>query len=279
LIPQAQAGPKERPPTQAGRFYPAESDELESAVGELLSGEAPASESWPAVLIPHGALKFSGKVAADVLRSVKIPETVVVLCPKHTAMGVEWAVAPHDVWQLPGGGAIASDPELARRMAERIDGLELDAAAHFHEHAVEVELPILARLAPNSKVIGVAIGGGSLERLQQFGEGLADVLGDRREQTLLVVSSDMNHFASDEENRRLDEIAMQLLETLDPAKAFDGIAEQRITMCGLRPAVVALDVLRRWNMLSKSRRVGYCTTADENGETARVVGYAGMLFG
>jgi AmmeMemoRadiSam system protein B len=192
-------------------------------------------------------------------------------------LGVDWAIAPHDTWSLPGG-SVPSDPELARHLAAKVEGLELDGAAHFMEHAIEVELPLIARLHPQAKVVGIALGGGTLERLQKMAADLAEALADRRDDMLLVISSDMNHFAPDAENRRLDEMALAALETLDPAAAFQTITQKRISMCGLRPAVVVMEVLRRWNGLTKSRRVAYATTADTTGDKSRVVGYAGMLF-
>lgn len=275
---EPQAGPSVRAANQAGRFYPADKDELNSALDKLFEGEAPAAEAWPAVMMPHAGLQYSGKVAADALRRVKIPSTVIVLCPKHTPLGVEWAVAPNEEWALPTGN-VPSDPALAKQLAEAIDGLELDGAAHHMEHAIEVELPLIQRLAPQAKVVGIAIGGGTYARLEKFAEQLAGVLADRQDDTLLVISSDMNHFATDDENRMLDEQALAALETLDPHGAFDTIMEKRISMCGLRPAVIVMETLKRWNRLGKAVRTGYATTADTTGDKSRVVGYAGMLLG
>jgi AmmeMemoRadiSam system protein B/AmmeMemoRadiSam system protein A len=277
-VPQGQVGPTERTANQAGRFYPADATELDKMVDGFLADAPKAAKSWPAVMVPHAGLQYSGKIAAQVLAQVKIPETVVVLCPKHTALGVEWAVAPHERWVLPGG-SMASDAELAKKLADSIDNLELDSLAHYMEHAVEVELPIIRRLAPAAKVVGIAIGGGTYEQLQQFAVQLATALEDRRDNTLLVISSDMNHFADDAETRRLDEIALAELESLDTKRAFDTITGQRISMCGLRPAVIVLETLKHWNRLKKAQRTGYATTADTTGDKSRVVGYAGMLFG
>jgi AmmeMemoRadiSam system protein B len=50
-------------------------------------------------------------------------------------------------------------------------------------------------------------------------------------------------------------------------------------MCGLLPALVVLETLRRLDRLRTARRVGYATSADATGDTRRVVGYGGMLFG
>ena len=78
---------------------------------------------------------------------------------------------------------------------------------------------------------------------------------------------------------RLDEIAIQSLETLDPAAIFQTVTANHISMCGLRPAVIVLETLRRWGCLAKTDRVAYSTSADVSGDQSRVVGYAGMLFG
>ena len=50
-------------------------------------------------------------------------------------------------------------------------------------------------------------------------------------------------------------------------------------MCGVLPAVIVLETLRLLGRLKRGERVGYATTADVTGDTSRVVGYAGMLFG
>jgi AmmeMemoRadiSam system protein B/AmmeMemoRadiSam system protein A len=275
---EPQPGPPVRAANQAGRFYPADAAELNTALDKLLAGDAPAPQPWPAVMMPHAGLQYSGKVAADALRRVKIPSTVIVLCPKHSPLGVEWAVAPHEAWTLPTG-QVPADPELAKQLAAAIPGLELDGAAHHVEHAIEVELPLIQRLAPQAKVVGIAIGGGTYARLEQFADGLAKALADRQGDVLFVISSDMNHFAADEENRRLDEIALAALEKLDAKAAFDTIMDQRISMCGIRPAVIVMETLKRWGKLHRTERTGYATSGDTTGDKSRVVGYAGLLLG
>jgi AmmeMemoRadiSam system protein B len=201
-----------------------------------------------------------------------------VLGPKHTPLGMEWAVAPHRTWVEPGF-AVESDIVLARQLAEAIPGLELDAMAHQREHAIEVELPLIAQLAPDSRVLGITIGGGDLKSCRSFAAGLADVLRRRQDQALLLISSDMNHFATDAENRRLDALALAALETLDSERVYETIHEHDISMCGVLPAVIVLETLKRLECLRKCEHVGYATSADVTGDTSRVVGYAGMLFG
>ncbi len=275
--PRPVAGPAVRPAGVAGAFYPREAAALSALVDEMLAGERSA-EPWPAAMVPHAGLRFSGHIAAAVLRRLAIPKTVIVIGPKHTSHGMEWAVAPHQQWALPGG-AVASDPELARELAQAIPGLALDAAAHQQEHAIEVELPFLARLAPQVRVVGIAIGEGDLMACRRFAEGLAEVLRRREDRPLLLISSDMNHFAADAENRRLDEMALAALERLDPEEVYRTVRGNHISMCGLLPAVIVMETLQRLGGLGKAERVGYATSADVTGDRSRVVGYAGMLFG
>ncbi len=278
-VPRAHAGPQTRPPAVAGTFYPRDPGQLATMLDDMLAGEPVEPGDWPAALVPHAGWVYSGRLAAQTLRRVRIPETVLVLGPKHTRQGVDYAIAPHDTWSLPGGD-VASDPELARRLAAEIPELQLDAAAHQQEHAIEVQLPILARLAPRTRVVGISLGGGDLDRCRRLATNLANVLRQLRPRPLLLISSDMNHYATDHENRRLDEIALQALESLDPAAVYDTVVvRHNISMCGVRPAIVVMETLRQLGLLGACVRVGYDTSARVSGDANRVVGYAGLLFG
>jgi AmmeMemoRadiSam system protein B len=247
-------------------------------IGALLPDAGDRPEPWPAVLVPHAGLRFSGDVAAAVYRRVAIPDAVIILGPKHSRAGVEWAVAPHEAWALPGA-TVTADPTLARQLVAAIPGLHMDARAHEQEHCIEVQLPFLARLAPQTRVVGIVLGAGNLDRCRQFASGLAEVLRRQTVRPLLVISSDLNHYASDVENRRLDAIALAALERLDPAEIYETLVQRNISMCGLLPAIIVLETLRQMGTLQTSQRVAYATSADVTGDKGRVVGYAGMLFG
>ncbi len=229
-------------------------------------------------MVPHAGLRYSGRIAAEVFQRVAIPNRVIVLAPKHTRLGIPWAVAPHETWALPGR-QVPSDPELAHRLSEAIARLELDSAAHQDEHAIEVQLPLLARLAPDAKVVGITIGEGGLDDCREFARQLAELLRDDPAPPLLVISSDLNHYASDEENRRLDRIALNAICQLDPALLFRTVRQHDISMCGLLPAVIVLQTLHNLGSLRTCSQVAYATSADAGGSADRVVGYAGLLLG
>ncbi len=263
----------------AGRFYPGDAEHLQALVDELLPQGRSAAPltAVPAAMVPHAGLVYSGSVAAKVLARIQFPESIIILGPKHTADGIDYAVAPCDEWHFPGG-MVPGEKQLAHHLTAGIPGWQLDAAAHAREHAIEVELPFLARLAPHGRIVGVALGHATLQQSLEFGDHLAQVLRQWNRPCLLLVSSDMNHFATDAENRRLDEIALSALETLDPKRAYSVIRQNEISMCGLVPAIVVMRALLRLNRLSRLERVAYATSAEVTGDTSRVVGYAGLLF-
>ena len=278
MMPQPIAVRGARPPAVAGRFYAEEADELERQVEECFSSVDPSvSAAWPAAMVPHAGLQFSGRIAARTLARIDLPETIIVIGPKHTRHGVPWAVAPQDSWNLPGG-EVAGNVELAGQLAQAIPGLELDEAAHREEHAIEVELPLIRRLAPESQVVGITIGQGDFDSCRHIAGHLATVIDGLDDPPLLLISSDMNHFASDEENRRLDQIALEAMESRDPEKLLRTVRDNHISMCGVLPAVIVMETLKQRGGLTRTERTGYATSADTTADTSRVVGYAGMLL-
>ena len=276
-VPRPNPGTKIRQPAVAGRFYPGEPAEIERMIDEFLP-QKPERKTWAAAMVPHAGWIYSGRLAAEVFSRIEFPRQIIIVSPKHNRGGADWAVAPHQTWAFPGGN-VPSDPDLARKVAEGVTGLELDAGAHALEHSIEVQLPLLARLAPESKVVGIAIQGGDLSALEKFADELADVLRGLPSRPLLVISSDMNHFADEQETRRVDRTALDAMETLDPAKLFKTVIDNRISMCGVLPAVLAMETLRRLDSLTRFESVGYATSAEVSGDENRVVGYAGMLLG
>lgn len=266
-----------RPPAQAGRFYPADPVELDRTLDQMLPAVR-TPEFWAGVLVPHAGWIYSGRLAATTLSRVQIPSRVIIVCPKHHVDGSDWAVAPHQTWSLPGR-EVASDPGLARRIAECVPGMILDAQPHRVEHAIEVQLPILARLAPEARVVGIAIHGGDPGRLKHAAEALAELLAGLPERPLLVISSDMNHYADEAHTREVDRLAIEAMESLDPEKLYRTVVNHRISMCGALPAVLVMATLRRLGLLTRCQSVGYTTSGEVSGDMEHVVGYAGMLFG
>lgn len=247
-----------------------------SGVKKRPSGTRP-SEFFAAALVPHAGWVYSGRLAAQTLARVKFPEQAIIFAPKHRSGGPDWAVAPHKTWVLPGR-SVESDVHLAQSLVEMVDFMHLDSNVHAEEHSIEVQLPIIARLSPKTKVLGVLMQSCTWEVLQEGAIQLAAFLLRQPQQPLLIISTDMNHFATEEGTRTVDQMALSAIRSLDPQALLDVVSENRISMCGAISAVFVMETLRQMGQLNECVEVGYTTSAEASGDHSRVVGYAGMLF-
>lgn len=272
-----------RPPAVAQAFYPAEPEARRKCVAEFKAKVPSEVRAKPALAImtPHAGLRFSGQVAMDVWSQVQLPSSVLIIGPKHTQYGCDWAVSPSQAWELPGGERWQTDMVLMHKIASGVEGMELDLAAHAREHSVELQLPILEALTSadaRPKIVAVAVKSASLEEIIRSAEQLADVLRELPERPLLVISSDMNHFANEAENRRRDRLAIDAMLTGNPLKLIEVCAENSISMCGLVSAAIVMQTLIELGEEFVVEEISYDTSASSSGNSDRVVGYAGVVF-
>jgi MEMO1 family protein len=267
-----------RHPAVAGRFYPADPDDLRAQAREYLSQpehSTRAPQRAIGCLAPHAGYMYSGHVAGAVFARIEIPRRCIVICPNHTGLGSPLALMGEGAWETPLGG-IGIDSELAERLKRAFPLLEEDSSAHRAEHAVEVELPFLQLRQPDLRFVPIAVGTRQFEVLDQLGRVLAEVISAAREPVLVIASSDMNHYESDAITRVKDHRAIERILTLDPRGLYDVVNQQAISMCGYGPAVAMLTAARALGANS-AELVKYATSADASGDRNMVVGYAGVV--
>ncbi len=268
-----------RPPAVAGKFYPAEDAARRAMVKSLSQSEVSPKEPL-AIMVPHAGLKYSGQIASTVWRSVAslAGRTAIVISPKHTRRGINWSICPFHAWRLSDTVSFDNDPQLVRAIADTVTPLFPDAAAHEQEHGIEVQLPILESVAPDLKIVGLALGGGSWPDIQQSAKQMAEVIKAQDQPPLLVISSDMNHYAPDSENRRRDRLALDAMSTGDPEKLIDVCRDNEVSMCGLVPAAFVMETLHQMGTKFRVEELAYATSGDVSGDKSSVVGYAGSLL-
>jgi len=139
-------------------------------------------------------------------------------------------------------------------------------------------LPFLQCLGPQFSFVPVAVGTLRFEELAATGEGIARVLQQSNEEILVVTSSDMNHYEDDQTTRTKDGKAIDRLLRLDPQGLYDVCRAEKISMCGLGPAITMLTAMNSLGE-TKAELLRYATSGDITGDRGTVVGYAGMVFG
>ncbi|MDR1960050.1 MAG: AmmeMemoRadiSam system protein B [Planctomycetaceae bacterium] len=270
--------PSLRPATLAGSFYPATAKSMETELHRMFQGtERNTPESYAAALVPHAGWMYSGRLAAETLSHIKIPDSVMIFAPKHRPGGSDWAAAPFQIWGIPFGN-VAGDQELMSDFAHSVRNFMIDPIPHKQEHAIEVQLPLLRKLKPDVKIVGVTMSGGEWEELHTAASQFAVFLERLENPPLLLISSDMNHYAAEELTYKLDRMVLDAIATLSPEKLFEVVTTNRISMCGIHAAVFVLEALRLSHRLHEVIEVGHTTSAAVSGDTSRVVGYAGLLF-
>lgn len=269
-----------RQPAVAGRFYPANAQHLRAEVEKFTT--APAAESAKpetkihalGCVVPHAGYMYSGHVAGAVFRRLELPRRFVILCPNHTGMGEPLAIMSEGVWQTPLGDA-PIDESLAERLKAKLTLLSEDQAAHRYEHALEVQLPFLQVLAPGFEFVPITVATGNFEVLGALGMVIGSVATEAGTPVLVIASSDMNHYESDDVTRVKDRRAIDQLLALDARGLYDIVHKTAISMCGYGPAVVMLTAARKLGA-TRAELIRYATSGDVSGDRDMVVGYAGV---
>jgi len=278
-----------RTPAVAGRFYPGRAEDLLLEVRKFTSPSKTPIETGRIDAIgcvaPHAGYIYCGGVAGAVYSRLKIPERCVILCPNHTGKGRPLAIMANTTWQTPLG-EVAADADMAARLLRRFPALQEDSAAHRAEHAIEVQLPFLQASRPELRIVPIAIGTSDFDVLRGLGEALADVIADRHEadrheedqdeKVLIIASSDMNHYESDEITRVKDHKAIKRVLAMDARGLWEVVMDEDISMCGFGPTIVMLTAAKILGATSATL-VKYATSGDVSGDYESVVGYAGII--
>lgn len=265
-----------RKPAVAGQFYPAQKGSLEQQLKGLIKENKDKIEA-KAIVLPHAGYVYSGGVAGAVVGKLKSCSTYVIIGPNHTGSGKTFSIMTEGSWQTPLGD-VEVDQALAQALIEDSDLLEQDSSAHSYEHSIEVELPFLQYLNPDFKFVPIVLGVSDLESYKKLGQEIASAI--KRTNTkdfMIIASSDMTHYESQEDARRKDHLAIKTILKQDPDSLWDVVKREEISMCGYAPCITMLSAAKILGA-SKAELVLYQTSGDVTGDKSSVVGYAGIII-
>jgi AmmeMemoRadiSam system protein B len=219
---------------------------------------------------------YSGHVAGAVYLKLPARSSYIILGPNHSGRGAPLAMMAGGEWLTPLG-PVPVDGELARAVRQNCHLVTDDAAAHEHEHSLEVQLPFLQRLVGQFSFLPIAIGTSAYPALNLLGHALAQVVQSVQKPLLIIASSDMNHYEPDGITRIKDKKAIDKILALDPKGLYEVLRRDDISMCGYGPTIVMLTAV---NDLGgrQAQLVKYATSADSGGDASAVVGYAGIII-
>ncbi len=263
-----------RKPAVAGSFYPGQAAALRRMIASMVEPSKPLAKA-KAVVSPHAGYMYSGPVAGAVYSSVHIPRECVVLCPTHRGIRPMFAIMSEGAWETPLGDASVSSG-LATAIKGHSALIEEDAAAHSQEHSLEVQLPFLQYLRPDLSFVPICVSHRArVQDLGELGRAIAEGIRETGGEALVVASTDMSHYISQDDAHKKDFLAIGRVLDLDAEGLFDVVQKQDITMCGFQPTVAAIVAAKELGA-SRAELVRYQTSGDATGDFSAVVGYAGI---
>jgi AmmeMemoRadiSam system protein B len=264
-----------RGPAVAGQFYQGTAARLSHQVQQYVANNL-LKEHAVGILSPHAGLIYSGAVAGEVYSRIVLPETFLLLGPNHTGLGARMALMSQGEWEIPTA-IFQIDEKLGRRILANAPLVSGDTQAHMFEHSLEVQLPFIAHFSKNLKIVPLSVMSATLEECRSVGEGIAKSIKQTEYPVVIVASSDMSHYVSNEVAHKKDKMAIDKILSLDPEGLFTVVRREQISMCGYLPATIMLFAAKSLGA-REGKLIKYSTSGEVSGDYDHVVGYAGVII-
>ncbi len=262
-----------RNPAVAGQFYSADKGALSEELGRLIPSNRVKINAVGAVS-PHAGYEYSGRIAGEVYARIRPKATYVILNPNHHGYGARFA-ASTEPWKTPLG-VTDVDVELLDAIMKKTRLVESDKAAHAFEHSGEVQVPFIQITSPGARIVPITVMHGSVDEFREVAHAIADAISGTARDAVIIASTDMTHYESRKAAGKKDNEAIARVLGLDPEGLLEVVEEKNISMCGYVPtAMMIMSALKLG--ATKAELAKYADSGDVTGDTAQVVGYAGIL--
>lgn len=256
---------KVKTPSVAGTFYPENKEELLSQIADFKKNlKKHYTYTSRAVIVPHAGYYYSGQLAFEGLNCLdKKVENIFIFAPAHRVFVEGAALSGFDAWETPLGD-VELNKEINNELNEKF-GCGFYNEAFKDEHAIEVQLPLLQKTFEYFKIIPVLVG---REKASKITEIISHYWGD--EKNAFVISSDLSHFLSSPDAKKVDLTTAQMIEEVDMSSFHPEQACGSVGICGL----CDFAGLKGYSLI----RVGMLNSGDISGDNSRVVGYGSWLL-
>ena len=255
-----------RQPAVAGAFYPGDPAILQTVVSDMLQEAEHRDLSPKALIVPHAGYIYSGPVAATAYHLLEpyrqSIRRVVLLGPSHQVPFEGLALPDADSFMTPLGHVDLDKPVM--EALKRFSQVQTLSAAHAREHSLEVQLPFLQACLDHFTLVPLVVGHASAMVVAE----VIDFLWGK-DDTLIIISSDLSHYHSYEEAQRRDNLTVKAIEQL----TTDLTGGQA---CGCCPVNGMLKVAQRRGMEVQTLDVR--NSGDTAGDKKRVVGYGSFAI-
>lgn len=250
-----------------GVFYPQTCEEIKHYIAHF---NATIKEPLPsltprALIVPHAGYIYSGYTAnlAYACASKHAYERIVVIGPSHRVFVEGASLAEFDTYETPCGEQ-AIDKIFGDALKRSFAFLTHLPEAHA-EHSTETQMPFIKHYFPHTKVIEIVYGKLSSTELSMLINTLLET-----EKTLVVISTDLSHFYTQEEAIILDTQCIEAIKTLN----IEGFRE--CEACGMTGIQALITSALRFKL--NPYFLDYRTSFERSKDASRVVGYTSFIF-
>jgi len=250
----------------AGTFYPAKRSEIETYFDSFEAAQQKKPVHLArAMIVPHAGYIYSGFTAESAYRHLLKSQAkrAIVIGPSHRVAYHGMSISLYDAYETPLGN-IKIDTAYAEKLLQKYD-LGFEPQMH-REHSTEVQMPFLKYFAPQMQVIELVYGEYSPELLSRI---ITDLLEDP--DNMIIISTDLSHFYTEEEAAQLDSICIKAIENLEPDLLHQGC--QACGKIGVEAMLISAKTLGL-----QSKILDYRTSAWATHDTSNVVGYLSTIF-
>lgn len=268
-----------REPAVAGFFYTNNPKELKLHLSELVRF-SPHKIKAKGIVVPHAGYMYSGWVAGKVYGKIEPCDVALIIGPNHTGLGKKIALFNGDSFLTPLGESKVNKI-LSKKILNKTSLIQEDVMAHLHEHSLEVQLPFLQYINPQTEIVPICVRWISLEEVKEIGKGIAEAIREYQQEenkdVLIIASTDFSHYIPYEEAKKKDFLAIEKILKLSEEELFEVVVRYNISMCGVIPVCITLTACKALGAKT-AELVDYSTSGDTIKDYSSVVGYGGIII-
>lgn len=262
----------------AGSWYPGTPDVLRAEVDRHLGNAVvEGAGEITAIIAPHAGLHYSGPVAAYAykLLSGRHYDIAALVGPSHYVGFTGVAIYERGAFETPFGRVPIAEA-CATAIAMAAWSVQAHPSAHAREHSLEMQLPFLQRLLPDTPIVPLVMGYQTRETILNLSKGLVAGLSGRR--ALLVASTDLSHYHDAKTAARLDSEVIKHVRAFDPEGLLAALERFPQHACGGGPTVSVMQAAKALGA-REARILKYADSGDVSGDKDAVVGYLAAVLG
>lgn len=271
-----------RPSPIAGQWYSGNSRHLSSAVDGYISAAILPDIKGKiiGIIVPHAGHVYSGPVAGYAFAAMRglTPDLVAVISPSHYPYPQPLLTTAHQAYTTPLG-MIPVDEDALQSLNAVLTaelGFGVSAVRRDSEHSLEIELPFVQRVFSHEfQLLPVMVRDQSVHTVRGLGKALASVLKGRN--AVLIASTDLSHFYTQNQAKILDMEFLRRVESFDPEAVLHAEEEGTGFACG-RGAVAAVLWAAKALGADTVKILHYATSGDVTGDYSEVVGYGAAII-